>query len=95
MFPSEPYLTFIGAVDLRGIQQLVAALTRASQEDVRRLHLLFHSTAGFAAEGVLLYAGDVAGTRFPRHRVVSPLACLLALEACAERLHLHHERRDR
>jgi ATP-dependent Clp protease protease subunit len=51
----EVFATFVGGVDQAGAQRLMQGFSGAMAQGVRKVHLLFQSTGGTVADGVVLY----------------------------------------
>jgi hypothetical protein len=51
--PQEVFATFVGGVDQGGAQRLMQGFAGAMAQKVQKVHLLFQSTGGTVADGVL------------------------------------------
>ncbi len=54
-FPDDAYLTFCGVIDQNSTQRIMTSLSIATQQQRKRVHLVFQSTGGLIGDGICLY----------------------------------------
>lgn len=53
--PKKAYGFFAGIIDQQAVQQVANRLTRAVNDGVEEIHMLFQTTGGIVGDGICLY----------------------------------------